>query len=119
MTGTSSPFAANELEVLCRTSEALLSITSEASAVALAELVVRRYRALKPSSRVEFFSFLLNEMGAVHEEVDRAIDGYQAAVPGRRAPSPGRVPGHQHGAWRHGNGHDHARRPAQPAGRAS
>jgi malonyl-CoA decarboxylase len=79
MTGTSSPFAANELEVLCRTSEALLSITSEASAVALAELVVRRYRALKPSSRVEFFSFLLNEMGAVHEEVDRAIDGYQAA----------------------------------------
>jgi malonyl-CoA decarboxylase len=79
MTGASSPFAANELEVLCRTSEALLSITSEASAVALADLVVRRYRALKPSSRLDFFDFLLNRLGAVRQQVDQAIDGYQKA----------------------------------------
>jgi malonyl-CoA decarboxylase len=78
MTAKSSPFSANELEVLCRTSEALLSITSDASAVALAELVVRRYRALKPSSRNEFFFFLLNEMGASRSQVDQAIDEYQS-----------------------------------------
>jgi malonyl-CoA decarboxylase len=78
MTTRGSPFSTNELQVLCRTSEALLSITSEASAVALAELVVRRYRALKPSSRTEFLIFLLNEMGASRPQVDQAIDEYRS-----------------------------------------
>jgi malonyl-CoA decarboxylase len=65
------------IEALCRTAEALLADTSEMAALALAELVVRRYRDLKPVERLEFMTFLLSELGPVRPAVDVAIDGFR------------------------------------------
>jgi malonyl-CoA decarboxylase len=65
------------IEALCRTAEALLADTSEMASVALAELVVRRYRDLKPTERLEFLTFLLDELGPSRGAVDLAIDAYR------------------------------------------
>jgi malonyl-CoA decarboxylase len=45
--------------------------------MALAELVVRRYRALKPAGRLEFLTFLLKDLGAFRADVDLAVDLYR------------------------------------------
>ncbi len=65
------------LDALYRTAEALLAHTSETASMALAELVVRRYRGLKPAGRLEFLTFLLKELGASRPDVDLAIDLYR------------------------------------------
>jgi malonyl-CoA decarboxylase len=65
------------LDALYRTAEALLAHTSETASMALAELVVRRYRGLKPAGRQEFLTFLLNDLGASRPDVDLAIDLYR------------------------------------------
>ena len=69
--------AETALDALYRTAEALLAHTSETASMALAELVVRRYRALKPSGRREFLTFLLRDLGASRPDVDLAIDLYR------------------------------------------
>jgi malonyl-CoA decarboxylase len=73
-----SPLSGTALEALYRTAEALLANTSETASIALAELVVRRYRNLKPAERLEFLMFLLRDLGPSRPAVDRAIDGYRA-----------------------------------------
>lgn len=65
------------IEALSRTAEALLVNTSETASLALAELLIRRYRALKPDERLEFLTFLLRELGPSRPAVDLAIDGYR------------------------------------------
>jgi malonyl-CoA decarboxylase len=69
--------AETALDALYRTAEALLAHTSETASMALAELVVRRYRALKPAGRREFLTFLLKNLGASRPDVDLAIDLYR------------------------------------------
>jgi malonyl-CoA decarboxylase len=69
--------AETALDALYRTAEALLAHTSETASMALAELVVRRYRALKPAGRREFLTFLLKDLGAPRPDVDLAIDLYR------------------------------------------
>jgi malonyl-CoA decarboxylase len=65
------------LDALYRTAEALLAHTSETASMALAELVVRRYRGLKQAGRLEFLRFLLRDMGASRPAVDLAINLYR------------------------------------------
>src|ERR1700730_4695982 len=65
------------VEALCRTAEALLANTSETASIALAELVVRRYRDLKPGDRIEFLGFLLRDLGPSPPAVELAIDAYR------------------------------------------
>src|SRR5438309_2334360 len=69
--------AQTALDTLYRTAEALLAHTSETASMALAELVVRRYGALKPAGRREFLTFLLKELGPSRPDVDLAIDLYR------------------------------------------
>jgi malonyl-CoA decarboxylase len=69
--------AETALDALYRTAEALLAHTSETASMALAELVVRRYRALKPAGQLEFLTFLLKALGATRPDVDLAIDLYR------------------------------------------
>jgi malonyl-CoA decarboxylase len=59
------------------TAEALLANTSETASLALAELVVRRYRSLKPGERLEFLTFMLRELGPSRAAVDLAVDAYR------------------------------------------
>jgi malonyl-CoA decarboxylase len=72
-----SSTAETALDALYRTAEALLAHTSETASMALAELVVRRYRGLKPAGRLEFLTFLLNALGASRRDIDLAIDLYR------------------------------------------
>jgi malonyl-CoA decarboxylase len=69
--------AETALDALYRTAAALLAHTSETASMALAELVVRRYRGLKPAGRREFLTFLLKDLGASRPDVDLAIDLYR------------------------------------------
>jgi malonyl-CoA decarboxylase len=69
--------AGTAVGALCTTAEALLANTSETASLALAELVVRRYRSLKPGERFEFLTFLLHDLGASRVAVDLAIDAYR------------------------------------------
>ncbi len=70
-----SPNAA--LGVLKATCHALARIRGEASTASLAEQVIRRYAALDEATRVEFFSFLLDEFSPDPEAVDASIEAYR------------------------------------------
>lgn len=69
----------SSLGALCNTARALVAHTSETASLALAELVIRRYEALKPAERLGFLSFMLDELGPSGPEVDMAIESYHAA----------------------------------------
>ncbi len=77
MTDRRAALSGSAVGALCTTAEALLANTSETASLALAELVVRRYRSLKLAERHEFFQFLLSELGASRAAVDVAIDAYR------------------------------------------
>jgi malonyl-CoA decarboxylase len=65
------------MDALYATAEALLANTSETASLALAELVVRRWGALKGEERLEFLLYLLREMGPSKAAVDYAVDAYR------------------------------------------
>jgi malonyl-CoA decarboxylase len=65
------------MDALYATAEALLANTSETASLALAELFVRRWAALKEDERLEFLLFLLREMGPSRAALDLAVDAYR------------------------------------------
>jgi malonyl-CoA decarboxylase len=67
-----------ELEVLRTTSLALLAVRSEASSRALADLVVRRYRALDSPARLEYLRFVSFELGPDVSAVKSAVAEWQS-----------------------------------------
>ncbi len=79
VTGDDDPKDEPALEVLRTTSLALLAVHSEASARALADSVVRRYRALDPPARLEYLRFLAFELGPDVSAVKAAVAEWQTA----------------------------------------
>lgn len=67
-----------ELEVVRNLCRAMLAMQAEATVVALAEQVVRRYPQLDTDDRDRWFGLLLDEFGPPCDELDRAVAAYQA-----------------------------------------
>ena len=70
----------NRAESLVETCQALVAGRGEASGVALAAEILRRYRALDPSDHAAFFGALAEEFGPDRERVMTAIANYGADV---------------------------------------
>jgi malonyl-CoA decarboxylase len=68
----------NRAESLVETCQALVAGRGEASGVALAAEILRRYRALDPSDHAAFFGALAEEFGPDRERVMTAIANYGA-----------------------------------------
>jgi malonyl-CoA decarboxylase len=68
----------NRAESLVETCQALVAGRGEASGVALAAEILRRYRALDPSDHAAFFGALAEEFGPNRERVMTAIANYGA-----------------------------------------
>lgn len=75
--GNEAGSAPQKLEDFLKLCEALLSGRGEASGVALAREILKRYRALKIGDRIAFFEALANHFGVVHSQVDAAIALWQ------------------------------------------
>ena len=70
----------NRAESLVETCHALVAGRGEASGVALAAEILRRYRALDPSDHVAFFGALAEEFGPDRERVVTAIANFGAGA---------------------------------------
>ncbi len=80
-----SSVLSRQLIVLKETCRALARIRGEEAAASLAHQVIRRYGALGPGEKADFFAFLIDEFSPDSNIIDHAITAYRSSPSPRSA----------------------------------